>query len=61
MIDSSANLDTTACYLVPSLPNLSRNIGSWRQKKNQAPPTLKKENGYMTPKFLENGENFNRA
>lgn len=38
MTDSLANLDMTACYLVPSLPDFSQNIGSWRQKKYQAPP-----------------------
>ena len=38
-IDSSANLDTTACSIIPSLPILSLDIRSWRQKKNQAPPS----------------------
>lgn len=60
-IDSSANLDTTACSVIPSLPILSVNIRSWRQKKTQVTPILPKRNGYMILdecKFLENGENF---
>ena len=36
VIDSLANLDTTACSLKLSLPNLSCSIRSWRQK-NQVP------------------------
>ena len=36
IIDSLANLDTTACSLKLSLPNLSCSIRSWRQK-NQVP------------------------
>lgn len=60
-IDSSANLDTTACSVIPSLPILSVNIRSWRRKKTQVTPILPKRNGYMILdecKFLENGENF---
>lgn len=60
-IDSSANLDTTACSVIPSLPILSVNIRSWRQKKTQVTPILPKRNGYMILdefKFLENGENL---
>ena len=62
MTDSLANLDMTACYLLPSLPDFSQNIGSWRQKKYQAPPIpLHKRDFYVIPdeqKFLENGENL---
>lgn len=60
-IDSSANLDTTACSIIPSIPILSLDIRSWRQKKTQVTPILPKRNGYMILdecKFLENGENF---
>ena len=56
MTDSLANLDMTACYLVPSSPNFSQNIGSWRQKKYQAPPIPPRENNCMIPKFFENGK-----
>ena len=62
IINSLANLDTMVCSLMPSLTNLSCNIRSWRQRKNQAPPLpSKKRNGYVVSnvyKFLENGENF---
>ena len=65
MTDSLANLDMTACYLVPSSPNFSQNIGSWRQKKYQAPPIPPRENNCMIPKFFENGKKkkkkFNRV
>ena len=64
IIDSSANLDTKICSLMPSLPNLSCNIRSWRQRKNKAslplPLPHQKRNGYIIPdvhKFLENGDN----
>ena len=56
-----ANLGTTSCSLLPSLSDLSCNIRSWRQKKNQARPVPPKRNGYVIPdeyKFLEDGENF---
>ena len=46
-IDSSANLDTTACSIIPSLPILSLDIRSWRQKKTQVTPILPKRNGYI--------------
>ena len=61
IIDPLANLDTTACSLLPSLPNLSHYIRSGRHKKNQAPPIPPKGNGYVIPddcKFLEIGEIF---
>ena len=61
--NSLANLNTTACSLISSLPNLSCDIRSLRPTKNQAPPPIppQKRNGYVIPdeyKFLENGENF---
>ena len=61
IIDSSANLDTTTCSLMPSLPNSSCNMRSWRQKKNRVSPkpSQKKRNGYVTPpeyKFLEDDD-----
>lgn len=61
IIDSLADFNTAACPLMPLLPNLSHNIRSWRQKKNQSPPVIQKRNGYIIPdenKFLENGEDF---
>ena len=60
-VDSLADFDTAACPLMPPLSNLSHNIRSWRQKKNQSPPVIQKRNRYMIPdenKFLENGEDF---
>lgn len=61
IIDSSANLDTTACSVTASLPILSLDIRSWTQKKTQVTPIPPKRNGYVILdecKFLENGENF---
>ena len=43
MIDSLANLNTTACSLKASLPNLSHNVRRWSQKRNQSPPMPPKE------------------
>ena len=45
IIDSLADFNTAACPLMPLLPNLSHNIRSWRQKKNQGPPPHSEERG----------------
>ena len=51
-INFPANLNITACSLMPSLTNLSCVIVSWRQKekdKNQAPLIPCKRSGYVVP------------
>lgn len=62
MMDSCANLDTTACSVMSSLPNLSCSIRSWRQNKNQAPiHPLRKRRGYVIPdecKYFKDGKKF---
>ena len=61
IINSSANLDTTACSVMPSLPIVSLDIRSWSQKKTQVTPIPPKRNGWVILdecNFRENGENL---
>ena len=52
-----ATLGTTACSLMPSLSNVSCNIRSWRQKKNEAFLSSVKSR-FLTSMFLKMVESF---